>query len=450
MSVGVAPHPARTGARRRVVAWALWDWSTQPFNSVILTFVFTALYLTTDAFLPARIAALPDGDPRHIAAIAGLTSGLGLANTIAGIAVALVAPVLGQRSDRSGRRKLSLGVTTYALVACMLALFLVRPEPGFYFALGVGLIALGSVFSEIAGVSYNAMLVQVSTPKTIGRISGLGWGFGYLGGIVALAIVIVANSAGWFGLPTDDGLPFRVVAVGCAIWAVIFSLPIFLSVPELPPPPADRPRLSILASYAKLGRDVLRLWREARTTFWFLLASAVFRDGLAGVFAYGAVIASAVFGFGFMQVVLFGVAANLVAGVSTIISGRIDDRVGPRAVIIGSLIGLLVAGSAVFALRDAGDAAFWVFGLLLCVFVGPAQAASRSFLARIAPVGAEGEVFGLYATTGRAASFLSPALWALLIALLGATYWGILGILVVLAVGLVLMLLVRLPPEARR
>jgi UMF1 family MFS transporter len=432
--------------RKQVFSWALWDWSTQPFNSVILTFIFVALYLTTSAFLPPEIASLPKADPRYEEAIAGLTSGLGLANTIAGIAIALVAPIMGRRSDGSGRRKFWLAVNTGVLVVCMLLLFFVLPHPGFFFALGVSLIAIGSVFSEIAGVNYNAMLLQVSTKRTVGRVSGLGWGFGYLGGIVALVIVIIAYVSNWFGLPQSDGLPFRVVALGCAVWAIIFSIPIFLNVPELPAV-AGRPKRTVLQSYADLIRDIRRLYLEARTTFWFLLASAVFRDGLAGVFAYGAVIAAAVFGFGFLQVVIFGIAANLIAGVSTIISGRFDDRFGPKAVILTSLVGLVVAGLAVFLLRDFGDIVFWVGGLTLTLFVGPAQAASRSFLARIAPAGKEGEVFGLYATTGRAASFLSPGLWTLFIAVLGATYWGILGIVIVLAVGLVLMLFVKAPAK---
>jgi UMF1 family MFS transporter len=446
-AMGLELQEGRRIPRKQIVSWAFWDWSTQPFNSVILTFVFTALYLTTDAFVSPEIAALPAKDPRHVAALAELASGLGLAGAVAGFLIFLFAPVMGQRSDR-GHRKRWLAINTYVLVACMLGLFFVESKPGLFFVLGVSLIAVGSVFSEIAGVNYNAMLVQVSTPKTVGKVSGLGWGFGYLGGIVALGIVIVAYAFHWFGLSTDDGLPFRLVAVGCAIWTVLFSLPIFLNVPEIPPAPASTPRVGFLRSYVVLVRDVMRLWRESRTTFWFLLASAVFRDGLAGVFTYGAVIASVVFGFGFIQVVIFGIAANLVAGVSTILSGRLDDRFGPRAVIIGSLIGLLVSGLAVFFLRDAGDLVFWIFGLALCLFVGPAQSASRSFLARVTPAGHEGEIFGLYATTGRAASFLSQSLWTLFIALLGATFWGILGILIVLAAGLVLMLLVRLPEDA--
>jgi len=440
-TMGLELQEGRAIPRKQIFSWALWDWATQPFNTVILTFIFTALYLTTDVFIDPEIAALGKDDPAYERAIAGLTSGLGLANTIAGVLVALIAPVLGQRTDGTGRRKRSLAISTGLVVLSMAALFFVEGAPSF-FALGVGLVAIGSVFSEIAGVHYNAMLLQVSTPKTVGKVSGLGWGFGYLGGIFALVIVVVAYTADWFGLPEDNGLPFRMVALGCAVWTILFSIPIFRNVPELPSTDQGD-KVTIIQSYVLLGKHIARLWRTTRTTFWFLLASAVFRDGLAGVFAYGAVIAATVFGFEFLEVVVFGIAANLVAGVSTIFSGRFDDRFGPKAVIVTSLIGLVITGLAVFFLRDLGDMTFWIGGLMLCLFVGPAQAASRSFLARVTPAGHEGEIFGLYATTGRAASFLSPALWTILIVSFGATAWGILGIVAVLFAGLIMMLFVR-------
>jgi len=443
--MGLELQEGRVIPRRQVFSWALWDWATQPFNSVILTFVFTALYLTSDTFLDPAVAALSEGDPVRERGLADLASGLGWAITIAGVLIAVLAPVLGQRADVAGRRKLWLGGATAALVLCMFALFFVQGTPA-YFVLGVSLIAAGTVFSEIAGVNYNAMLVQVSTPKTVGRVSGLGWGLGYIGGIVALVIVVVATTFDWWGMPTENGLAFRVIAVGCAVWTIAFAWPVLVYVPEAPPVPRSE-RVSFWRSYVVLVKDVIALWRDTRPTFWFLLASAVFRDGLAGVFAFGAVIAAVVFRFTSNEVLIFGIAANLLAGVSTIVAGRFDDRFGPRAVILTALGGLVAAGLLVFFLHDTGKLVFWVFGLVLTLFVGPAQAASRSFLARVTPAGRESEIFGLYATTGRAASFLSPLLWATFIAALGATYWGILGIVLVLAAGLVLMLFVKVPAE---
>jgi len=442
-----SPHgPAGPGAgptqavvpRRQVVSWALWDWATQPFNTVIVTFVFTALYLTSDDFLAPEVAALPATDPVHERALAGLTSGLGLWITIGGLLVALLAPVLGRRADVEGRRKAWVGGATLVMVLAMAALFAVRADP-VWFVLGAALVSLGSVASEIAGVNYNAMLVQVSTKATVGRVSGLGWGLGYLGGIVALVLVVVAQTFDWWGMPTDDGLAYRVIALGCALWAVAFAWPLFRYVPEAPPAD-DRPRVGFFRGYVVLVRDVLALYRHERPTFWFLLASAVYRDGLSAVFTFGAVIAAVSFRFSDDAVIAFGIAANLLAGLSTIVAGRLDDRFGPRAVIIGSLTGLVVCGLLVVALHPVGAVVFWVAGLALTCFVGPAQAASRSLLAGVAPAGRESEIFGLYATTGRAVSFLAPSMWTLLIALTGATIWGTLGIVAVILVGLVLML----------
>ena len=259
-------------------------------------------------------------------------------------------------------------------------------------------------------------------------------------------LVVVATTFDWWGMPTDNGLAYRVIALGCAVWTLLFAWPVLVYVPEAPPAPR-RERVSFWRSYVVLGQDIAALWRGSRPTFWFLLASAVFRDGLAGVFAFGAVIAAVAFRFSSNEVLIFGIAANLLAGVSTIVAGRFDDRFGPRAVILTALGGLIAAGLLVFFLHDSGKLVFWVFGLVLTLFVGPAQAASRSFLARVTPAGRESEIFGLYATTGRAASFLSPLLWATFIAVFGATYWGILGIVIVIAAGFVLMLYVKVPAE---
>ncbi|MEI3844609.1 MULTISPECIES: MFS transporter [unclassified Microbacterium] len=441
--IGLELRGEEPASKKQIYSWALWDWATQPFNTVILTFIFTALYLTTDAFLPPEIAALNADDPVKESAIAGLTSGLGLGSTIAGLAILVLAPVLGQRADAAGRQKLWLGIGTGALVACMFGLWFVEPTPSLFW-LGVALISAGAVFGEIAAVNSNAMLIGIATPRTVGRVSGLGWGFGYLGGIVALVLVIVFYSADWFGLPDDGGLPFRLIAVGCAVWAIVFSIPIFLHVPE---PSLGRPerKVGFLASYGLLAKDVAGLYRnpETRPTFWFLLSSAVFRDGLGGVFTFGAVIASTIFQFGFMELVIFGVAANLIAGVSTIVAGRFDDRFGPKRVILTALTAMVVAGLAVFFLVDSGKTVFWIGGLILCAFVGPAQAAARSFLARVTPAGREGEIFGLYATTGRAASWMASGAWTVLIVLTGATAFGILGIVLVLLIGLLLLLPVR-------
>ncbi|MDF2442849.1 MAG: transporter, family [Subtercola sp.] len=416
--------------RRRILAWALWDWGGASFNAVVTTFVFT-VYLTGNA------VNHPFGDEAFVSAQLGWTLG------VAGLIVALLAPVTGQRSDTSGRRKLWLGVNTYIVVAIIAGLFFVQAAPE-YLWLGLLLLAAGSVFFQFAEVNYNAMLSSVSNRRTIGKVSGFGWSMGYFGGIVLLLIVyfgFIHPDVGLFGVTSENGLSVRVSMLIAAIWFAIFALPVLLSVPELEPHgSAVRPKVSFFASYARLGRDIAGLWRTNRHTVYFLIASAVFRDGLTGVFTFGGVLAAGTFGFSASEVIVFAIAANVTAGVSTVVVGRLDDRVGPKPVIVVALIGLVICGSAVFFLHDAGKSAFWVFGLALCLFVGPAQSASRSFLGRVIPAGREGEIFGLYATTGKAATFLAPAAFALFVTLGGAQYWGILGIVLVLLVGLIVLL----------
>lgn len=433
--------------RKQVASWAMWDWATQPFNSVLLTFVFASLYLVSDSFLPANIAGLADDDPARERALADLSSGYGLATTIAGLLILLLAPVLGQTADRSGRKKRWLLVFTGLLALMQFALFFVRADPT-YFWYGAIVLSVGAVVSEIAGVNYNAMLVQVSTPKTIGRVSGLGWGLGYIGGIVALGIVIALTQLDWFGMDTSDGMAYRLIAVGCGVWTIVFALPLFFNVPESKPS-APGVKVGFFASYGVLVKDIVGLFRTHRPTFWFLLASAVYRDGLAGVFAFGGILAHVAFGFSTNEVLIFAIAANVVAGISTIFAGRADDRFGARAVIITALSVLIAMAVLVFALHDTGKTVFWIGGLVLSSFVGPAQAASRSLLARVTPEGMQGEIFGLYATTGRVASFMAPAMWTIFIAAFGATIWGVLGIAIVLVIGLVLLLLVRFPKPQR-
>ncbi|WP_062306775.1 MFS transporter [Demequina subtropica] len=440
-----SPEPGvedRRVPRGRVFAWALWDWATQPYNSVIITFVFAALYLVSDSFMDPAVVALGEDDPAYEAAKADLSGSFGLAMTLAAVVIAVLAPVIGQRADTSGRRKRWLAWCTALLVVCMAGLYFVQAAPA-YFVVGAGLIAIGSIFSEIGGVHYNALITQVTTPRTMGRVSGLGWGFGYTGGIVALVLVVVLTELDWFGMDTSNGMAYRIIAVGCAVWTIAFAWPLFRYVPEAPG--TGRAPVSFLGGYARLWRDLVRLWREERHTLWFLLSSAVYRDGLAGVFTFGAIIASVAYGFSESQVMYFGVAANLVAGVATMASGLIDDRFGPRRLILWSLAGMVVAGLAVAFLEPLGPVVFWIAGLTLCLFVGPVQSASRSLLARISPPGKQGEIFGLYATTGRAVSFLAPAMWWVAITLTHETIWGVLGIVAVVLAGFVSMLFVKVP-----
>ncbi len=216
MPTGVdSPAPS---TKRQIVAWAAWDWGSAAFNAVMTTFIFTAFYLTTDIF----------GGADHASQVLGLALG------VAGILMALLAPVAGQRTDHSGRRRLWLGINTLIVVLLTASCFFVLPDPA-YLLLGCALLAAGHVFSELASVNYNAMLLQISTPKTIGKISGIGWASGYLGGIVLLVALyfgVLSPGVDFFGL--DENTKYRAVALISAAWIAVFSIPVLLAVPENP------------------------------------------------------------------------------------------------------------------------------------------------------------------------------------------------------------------------
>ncbi|NMH98109.1 MFS transporter [Pseudonocardia sp. K10HN5] len=422
--------------RSQIVAWGVWDWGSAAFNAVILTFVFS-VYLTDSVGkdLPGSISA---------------NSWLGWSLGVAGLIIALLAPVIGQQSD-GGRRRRSVAVWTALVVASMVGLFAVRNSYG-YLWLGLLLLSLGSIFFELASVSYNAMLRQVSTPDTIGRVSGFGWSMGYFGGIVLLLVVYLGLIAGdgpargLLGVSTEGGLNIRVVALLAAAWFALFALPLLLTVPEAPARPGREAHLGVVGSYRRLFTDLRDLYRTSPHTVYFLGASALFRDGLAAIFTFGAVLAVRVYGIDPGEVLLFGVAANVVSAAGALTAGRVDDRVGPKTVIVGALLGMMTCG--VILLFLSGPTVFWIFGLGLCLFVGPAQSCSRTYLARLTPPGQEGQMFGLYATTGRAVSFLAPTLFGLFTFLFHADRAGIVGILVVLGLGLLALWPVRPPVTA--
>lgn len=438
--------PTRTGTRGQIIAWGLWDWGSAGFNTVIITFVFS-VYLTSSV---GKGLCTPDQLTAE-GSCPTASSLLGWAIGIAGFFIAVLAPVTGQRADAGGHRRLSLGIFTFVSVGTMLALYFVKNETS-YLWWGLLMLGLGSITMEFAAVSYNAMLRQISTPANIGRVSGFGWSMGYFGGIFLLLIAYVgfissdddSATAGLLGISKDGGLNIRLVAVLAAVWLAVSAIPVLVKVPEVPPSERGK-RLGLVGSYRALFRHIATLYRTERHTVFFLIASALFRDGLAGVFTFGAVLAVSTYGFTSGGVLIFGVAANVISALGAVVLGLFDDRIGPKTVIVISLVGMIAAGTVL--LFVSGSTMFWIFGLLLCVWVGPAQSSSRTFLARLAPPGREGELFGLYATTGRAVSFLAPMLFALFVGIFSQDRWGIIGILLVLLAGLLALLPVRRPVD---
>jgi len=434
-------------------AWMLWDWAEQPYPTIIQTFIF-ATYITSTLFTTNCNAD-------------GLTAQLGWAGAIAGLAVAVTAPIFGRRSDTSGRRKFWLLANSGILILLMVASYFVEPNPSF-FLFGLALYTIGNVVQETSFINYYAMMKQVTNEKNMARISGIAWGLGYVGGIILLlGSLVLCYLPGHPIFPNgEDSLNVRVIFLFAAAWMFIFTIPLALFVPEIPKSAVSAKKETIIESYRALFASIRKLRKSSPDALRFLIASAIYRDGLAGVFTYGAILGTVAFGFSQTGVILFGVAANIVAGFGAFLGGLLDQKIGTKRVIAACLAGLLIAGSCTFAFASAGPITYWVFGLMLCLFVGPAQASSRTFVARFAPANREGEVFGLYQTTGRAASFLSPTMWSIFISIAidfgvsgastggscavntgQATIYGILGVMLVLAVGLFMLLRVHPNPK---
>jgi MFS transporter, UMF1 family len=427
---------SRTASRYRVAAWAMWDFGATGVNAVVITFVFS-VYLTEQVGSGLPGPTTP-------------ASWLGRVLTVAGLCVALLAPATGIWVDAARRRRTALAVLTGVVVAMTSAMSLIRADYHYLWP-GLILLAFTAACSDLATVPYNAMLGQLSTGKNSGRISGLGSASGYVGSVLLLLIVYVGfiqgdgDTRGLLGIAAADGGNVRAAMLLAAAWLALFAWPLLVSVRT----PADveaRAAVGFFGAYRALWQEVKGEWRRDPNVVYYLLASAVFRDGLTGVFAFGAVLGVSVYGVSQADVLIFGVCACIVAAIGAVVGGLLDDRIGSKPVIAGSLTAMIVVGVALLAL--SGPLAFWICGLLLCLFVGPTLASARALMLRMSAEGKEGVAFGLYTTTGRAVSFLAPWMFFTFIDLFGTDRAGMGGLCVVLAAGLVAMLIaVRVPRE---
>lgn len=423
-----------------IVSWAFWDWGSASFNAVLVTFIFS-VYLTDSVG-----ATLPEGS--------NATSLYSMAVAIAGVIVAVVAPVMGRRSDIKGTRRRSLRMWTLVTVFLMFCLFTVKNTDPTFFWFGVAIMAIANITFEFAEVQYYAQLSQISTRENVGRVSGFGWSMGYFGGIVLLLVCYLGfvagdgDTRGFLNLPIEDGLNIRLVAILAAVWFLVSAIPALLRVPEIEAQVAaeDHPK-GLIAAYKDLFGQIAELWKQDRNSVYFLIAAAVFRDGLAGVFTFGAILAVSAYGLSAGDVLLFGVAANVVSALGALLGGFLDDRVGPKPIILISLTIMIIDAAVLFFVE--GPTNFWIFGLILCAFVGPAQSASRSYLTRLSPDGQEGQLFGLYATTGRAVSWMAPSLFGVFVGLTGDDRTGILAIALILLFGIVLLSMVKPPHKVK-
>ncbi len=416
-----------------MLAWALWDFGATAVNAIAVTFVFS-VYLT---------GTVGDDLPGDTSPASWLGRALGLS----GLVVALLAPVTGVWVDAPARRRRVLAALSGMVVLLTATMSVIRDDHRYLWP-GLILLACTAACSDLATVPYNAMLRELTTPGNSGRISGLGLGLGYFGSVLALLVVYLGfisgsgDTRGLLSLPVDDGQNVRAAMLLTAAWFALFALPLLISVPTATAVEGSA-RVGVRGAYRRLAAEIRREWRRDHNFVYFLGASAIFRDGLAGIFAFGAILGVNVYGVSAADVLLFGIAASVVAAVGAVLGGHADDWFGAKRVIVLSLATMIVVALTLMAL--SGALAFWVCGLLLCLFIGPILSASRTLLLRMSAEGNEGVAFGLYTTTGRAVSFLAPWLFSVFIDVFGTDRAGMGGLCVVLALGLAAMLAVRAP-----
>jgi UMF1 family MFS transporter len=409
---------------RSQAAWCFFDWANSAFPSVIVTFVFAAYFAKAVAPNPTEGTAL-----------------WGTALSASGIAIALVSPIVGAIADRRGRRKPWIAGFSILCATCAALLWFTTPEAE-SIVWGLTLFAIANLAFEVGTVFYNAMLPGIARTDEIGRLSGWGWGLGYAGGMVCLALalfVFVQPDVPPFGLEKDSGEHVRIVGPLVAVWFLIFALPLFLFTPDAP---ATGARLGEAArdGLLTLGRTLKSIHR-AGPVFRFLLARLLYIDGLNTLFAFGGIYAAGTFGMEVDEIIMFGIALNVTAGLGAAAFAWIDDAIGPKRTVLIALAGIIAVGLPLLLIES--KTMFWALGLCIGVFMGPAQAASRSLMARLAPKDQIGEMFGLFALSGKVTAFLGPAVLAAVTTAFASQRAGMATVLVFIAVGGAILVTVR-------
>mgnify|MGYP001161324058 FL=1 len=409
---------------RKVFIWCLFDWANSPYPTVILTFVFSAYF--------TKLVAEDE------------ISGTFLwSQTIAfsGLFMAFVAPILGAISDETGKKKIWILVFSILAILATLSLWFVLPDKA-SIPLALIAIVISLIAFEFCTIFYNATLIQVANSSSIGKVSGLGWAAGYIGAIICLLICLfglVERNFSFLRLDIDRSEHIRATTIVVGLWWFIFSLPFFIFFKE----EKRAARFSgnhILKGLIRLFTTIKNI-KHYRPIMLFLLARMFYADGLLVVFQFGGIYAAGTFGMTFSEILKFGIAMNIFAGLGAFVFAWVEDWLTSKTTIFISLIGLVGFGSALLFVE--AQSYFWAFGLGLSFFIGPAQSASRAFLARLSPKQLHGEMYGLFAMSGKATSFIGPMLFGWLTILFETQRAGMFVAVAFWLIGLIVLVFVK-------
>lgn len=447
----MAEAAAGRTSRLGITGWMLFDWAAQPFFTVITTFIFG----------PYLVSRLTED---HAAGQAAWSYTL----TIAGVTIALLAPIMGSIADASGARKPWIAAFAAIKILSLFALWYAAPGSSLIFAMAM--IVLATVAAEFSIVFNDSMMPRLVSPADAGRISNIAWGLGYLGGMIVLIAVVALLAANpetgrtaigispLFGLDAAAGEDARITGPISALWYLVFILPMFFFTP-------DQSRgLPIVAAVRAGFADLTFALRDLRRKpgiLRFLIARMIYQDGVNGLLALGGTFAAGMFAWQTFELGIYGIILNLVAIGGCLYASRMDRRLGSKTVVVISLVCLTLAtigivstgpGFTLFGLlplptADSGglfgtaaEKAYIVYGLLIGIAFGPVQASARSYLAQSIHPDEAGRYFGLYALSGRATSFLAPLSVALVTTATGSARLGMMALIAFLLVGFLLLL----------
>ena len=416
--------------KRRVRGWMMFDWATQPFFTLGLTFIFGPYFAVV-----AAEAFLNNGMDKDTAAASAQTI-WSWGQAIAGIFVAIIGILAGAYADSTGRRMPWIWAASIVFIICTWLLWYMVPDGSAMWS-SLIIFSIAFVAAEFAAVFTNAILPSLGPRQEVGKISGNGMALGYIGGILSLFIMLFFffddGGKTFIGLEPGFGLldpeareGTRAVGPLISIWFIVFMVPFFMWVKEGQAPNRQG---GFTQSMNELKLSLQGMLKRP-SLFSFMGAQMFYRDALNGLYAFGGVYAALVLGWGLTQLGVFGIIGGISAALVTWVSGKYDRKLGPRPVIYFHIWVLIIVslciigmsrtsfyGIALPAGSNLPDIIFYICGAAIGGSGGGIYAASRSMMVRHTNKARPTEAFGLFALAGKATAFLAPLLIGLF------TYW---------------------------
>ncbi|MEP1587929.1 MAG: MFS transporter [Tateyamaria sp.] len=439
--------------KKRIWGWFFFDWASQPYHTVLLTFIFGPFFVSL-----ASENFMSQGIETELAK-ANAQAMWSFTLTITGLIIGFGAPLLGAMADTGGRKIPWVIGFSLMLVAGASGLWFTAPD-GSNIMWMLCAFAFGFIGAEYALIFINAQLPTLGTEEEIGKISGSAFSFGYAGGVLSLFIILLlfaeqGNGKTLIGLDPGFGLldadtreGTRFTGPFVALWFIIFIIPYFMWVREARPTGS---RTSVGAALSRLWGTICNLPAK-RSLMTYLGSSMLYRDALNGLYSFGGTFALLVLDFSVVQVGVFGIIAAIGASVFSYLGGHADTRFGPKPVVIVTILVLMgVCFMLVNLSRDsmfgiplaqgsaAPDIIFYICGVLIGGMGGIMQAASRTLMVRHCDPAAPTESFGLYGLTGRATAFIAPFLIGVATAATGSTQLGVSPLLGLFLLGLIML-----------